>query len=91
MAWWWRRRKEDKDLEPEYEPRILRDGIPQVVPPAVYRRLRQIKGSMLVGDKARVRALQQTLMQGGWEVPVKPSDCDAIESRLREHAAKAFD
>lgn len=79
-----------KDSPPVYEAKILKDGEQNIAPPAVYRKLQQIKSAMLTGDAPRVRHLQQSLMKGGWELPRTPQDCDDIETRLREHAAKAF-
>ena len=89
MAWWQFRRKSDKP-EPVFEPYRLKNGIPNDIPPAVFRKLRQIKMSMLCGDRGRIRAIQQSLIRGGWEIPTTASQCDEITQRYKDHVAKAF-
>lgn len=83
------RRKKDK--QPVYEAKILKNGFKDIPPPAVYRKLQQIKAAMIAGDAARVRFIQQSLMAGKWEIPRTPQDCDDIEARLREYAVKTYD
>lgn len=82
----WFRRESDPE-PPRFVPVPLRDGLPWDVPAAVYRKLEQCREAMRAGDARRIRMLQESLLKGGWEVPVTLTDCDAIEQRLRDHEA----
>ncbi len=53
------------------------------VPPAVYRKYKQLKAAMGVEDVAEVSRLQTQLSISGWKVPYSASECFSCSKQLK--------
>ena len=88
---WFRKPEQPKAKEPERDefPVLPPRNGDEFIPPAVFRKYKQVEIAMKADDKVMVRELQLSLVKAGYQAPANISEAHMLRMRLRERQAYA--